>query len=72
MTDRTGGPTAPNHAHRARPENYEEDEEVYSDGEDVTHLQARAGGPAHTHGEEEDEQKRESTSTRAGNDPQVM
>ena len=55
MTDRTGGPTAPNHAHRARPENYEEDEEVYSDGEDVTHLQARAGGPAHTHGEEEDE-----------------
>ncbi|KZT67431.1 hypothetical protein DAEQUDRAFT_812826 [Daedalea quercina L-15889] len=55
MTDRTGGPGSSNHAHRARPENYEEEQEVYSDGEDVTHLQARAGGPGHTHGEEEDE-----------------
>ncbi|EPT01689.1 hypothetical protein FOMPIDRAFT_1119901 [Fomitopsis schrenkii] len=55
MTDRTGGPAATHYAHRARPENYEEDEEVFSDGEDVTHLQARAGGPGHTHGEEEDE-----------------
>ncbi|KAH9831635.1 uncharacterized protein C8Q71DRAFT_781736 [Rhodofomes roseus] len=55
MTDRTGGPSSSNYAHRARPENYEETEEVYSDGEEVTHLQARAGGPGHTHGEEEDE-----------------
>lgn len=55
MTDRTGGPPSNNFAHRERPENYEEDEEVYSDGEDITTLVARAGGPGHTHAEDEDE-----------------
>ncbi|OSX57688.1 hypothetical protein POSPLADRAFT_1071598 [Postia placenta MAD-698-R-SB12] len=55
MTDRTGGPSTANYAHRERPESYEEDEEVYSDGEDVSPLTARAGGPGHTHGDEEDE-----------------
>ncbi|KZT01521.1 uncharacterized protein LAESUDRAFT_663708 [Laetiporus sulphureus 93-53] len=55
MTDRTGGPPSSNYAHRERPENFEEDEEVYSDGEDVQSLMARAGGPGHTHGDEEDE-----------------
>ncbi|KAH9976485.1 hypothetical protein BJV74DRAFT_862093 [Russula compacta] len=33
MTDRTGGPGAPNYAHRERPEQWEEDEEAPSDGE---------------------------------------
>ncbi|KAF9804647.1 hypothetical protein IEO21_09315 [Rhodonia placenta] len=55
MTDRTGGPSTANYAHRERPESYEEDEELYSDGEDVSPLTARAGGPGHTHGDEEDE-----------------
>ncbi|EED81313.1 predicted protein [Postia placenta Mad-698-R] len=53
--DRTGGPSSANYAHRERPESYEEDEEVYSDGEDVSPLTAQAGGPGHTHGDEEDE-----------------
>ncbi|KAI1796906.1 hypothetical protein LXA43DRAFT_878841 [Ganoderma leucocontextum] len=55
MTDRTGGPSAPNYAHRERPENFEEDEEAYSDGEDVRVLSAREGGPEHTHGDDEDD-----------------
>ncbi|KAI0789965.1 hypothetical protein C8Q75DRAFT_793068 [Abortiporus biennis] len=55
MTDRTGGPSSTNHVHRDRPENYEEEEEVYSDGEDVSALVARAGGPGHTHEEDDDE-----------------
>ncbi|GBE87921.1 hypothetical protein BKA93DRAFT_798099 [Sparassis latifolia] len=55
MTDRTGGPSTSNYAHRERPENYEEEEEVYSDGEDVNVLKARAGGPGHPHGDEEEE-----------------
>ncbi|OCH84330.1 hypothetical protein OBBRIDRAFT_799193 [Obba rivulosa] len=55
MTDRTGGPVSSNYAHRERPENYEEDEEVYSDGEDVITLTARSGGPGHTHEDAEDE-----------------
>ncbi|KAI0925627.1 hypothetical protein AcV5_008312 [Taiwanofungus camphoratus] len=55
MTDRTGGPSSANYTHRERPENFEEDEELYSDGEDVGALTARAGGPGHTHGDEEDE-----------------
>lgn len=38
MTDRTGGPSTTNYAHRTRPENFEEDEEVESDGEDVNVL----------------------------------
>ncbi|EMD33876.1 hypothetical protein CERSUDRAFT_117402 [Gelatoporia subvermispora B] len=55
MTDRTGGPPSSNYAHRERPENYEEEEEVYSDGEDVATLTARSGGPGHTHEDAEDE-----------------
>jgi hypothetical protein len=43
MTDRTGGPSSPNYTHRERPENYEEDEELSSDGEDVRILNAREG-----------------------------
>ncbi|TEB11615.1 hypothetical protein FA13DRAFT_989400 [Coprinellus micaceus] len=34
MTDRTGGPSSSNYVNRARPENYEEEDEVNSDGED--------------------------------------
>lgn len=55
MTDRTGGPSSANHAHRERPENYEEDEEVFSDGEDIFTLVARSGGPGHTHEADDDE-----------------
>lgn len=55
MTDRTGGPVSPNYAHRERPENYEEEDEVYSDGEDINTLVARSGGPGHTHEEDDDE-----------------
>ncbi|KAI0833594.1 hypothetical protein BC628DRAFT_1307798 [Trametes gibbosa] len=55
MTDRTGGSTTSNYAHRERPENYEEEEEMYSEGEDVRVLSAREGGPEHTHGDDEEE-----------------
>ena len=41
MTDRTGGPSSPNYIHRFRPENFEEDEEQSSDGEDVSRLKVR-------------------------------
>ncbi|KAJ3932235.1 MAG: hypothetical protein NXY57DRAFT_894584, partial [Lentinula lateritia] len=41
MSDRTGGPTSSNYAHRRRPENYEEDDEAGSDGEAVSALKAR-------------------------------
>jgi hypothetical protein len=47
MTDRTGGPSSRNYTHRQRPENFEEDEEQLSDGEDVEMLKARVGGPGH-------------------------
>lgn len=55
MTDRTGGASAPNFSHRERPENYEEEEEAQSEGEDIFSLVARAGGPGHTHEEDDDE-----------------
>lgn len=55
MADRTGGTHSPNYIHRERPENYEEDEDVFSEGEDISSLTARAGGPGHTHEEDEDE-----------------
>ena len=42
MTDRTGGPSSSNYTHRRRPENYEEEEEIGSEGEDVTPLKARS------------------------------
>lgn len=54
MTDRTGGHSSPNYAHRERPENWDEDEEVPSDGENTAPLFAREGGPGHTHDEDED------------------
>ncbi|KAL4259172.1 hypothetical protein AB1N83_011348 [Pleurotus pulmonarius] len=52
MTDRTGGPSSIHYTHRHRPENYEEDEQVGSDGEDVDHLKSRALRP--TDDDEED------------------
>ncbi|KAI9066254.1 hypothetical protein FKP32DRAFT_394204 [Trametes sanguinea] len=55
MTDRTGGPSRPNYVHRERPENYEEEEEMYSEGEDVRVLSAREGGPEHTYGDDEED-----------------
>ncbi|KAG7089256.1 hypothetical protein E1B28_010954 [Marasmius oreades] len=42
MTDRTGGPSSSNYQHRYRPENYEEEDEIASDGEDVEVLKARS------------------------------
>lgn len=55
MADRTGGLHSPNYVHRERPENYEEDEDIFSEGEDTSSLTARSGGPGHTHEEDEDE-----------------
>ena len=55
MTDRTGGPTSSTYIHRQRPENYEEEDDVGSEGEDVVRLKARAGDP---HNEDEDERLR--------------
>jgi hypothetical protein len=45
MTDLTGGPSSSNYKHQQRPENYEEDDEVGSEGEDVSHLKARLDPP---------------------------
>lgn len=53
MTDRTGGPSSSNYAHRERPENYEEDDEVASDGEDASILNARDSGSKHMHNNNE-------------------
>lgn len=47
MTDKTGGPKSPNYIHRTRPEGYEEEEEEFSDGEEVPALKARTGDPNH-------------------------
>ena len=57
MTDRTGGPSSSNYAHRKRPEQYEEEDEVRSDGENAGCLRARAGGPGHPHNDDEDERQ---------------
>ena len=54
MADKTGGAHSPNYAHRERPD-YEEEEDVYSEGESVMTLVAREGGHGHTHEEDEDE-----------------
>jgi len=43
MTDRTGGSSSPNYVHRERPENFEEEDEVTSDGECVSILRHRSG-----------------------------
>ena len=55
MTDRTGGPSSANYTHRERPENYEEDEELLSEGEDTSILNAREGGPNQIRNDDEDE-----------------
>lgn len=57
MTDRTGGPSSPNYRYRERPESYEEEDEVSSDGENVEMLKAREGGPNHPHNEDEDNRR---------------
>lgn len=43
MTDRTGGSSSPNYVHRERPENFEQEDEVASDGECVSILRHRSG-----------------------------
>jgi hypothetical protein len=43
MTDRTGGSSSPNYIYRERPENFEEEDEVASDGECVPILRQRSG-----------------------------
>ncbi|KAF8145414.1 hypothetical protein K438DRAFT_1991820 [Mycena galopus ATCC 62051] len=58
MTDRTGGPGTPQYLHRHRPENYEEEDDVGSDGEDAVTLKARAGDPGRPHNDDEDERLR--------------
>ncbi|KAJ7301659.1 hypothetical protein DFH08DRAFT_760092 [Mycena albidolilacea] len=58
MTDRTGGPGTPQYLHRQRPENYEEEDDVGSDGEDAVTLKARAGDPGRPHNDDEDERLR--------------
>ncbi|KAJ7285367.1 hypothetical protein C8J57DRAFT_1709586 [Mycena rebaudengoi] len=58
MTDRTGGPGMPNYVHRHRPENYEEEDDIGSDGEDAVTLKARAGDPGRPHNDDEDERLR--------------
>ncbi|KAJ7580262.1 hypothetical protein C8J56DRAFT_1058575 [Mycena floridula] len=58
MTDPTGGLSSPNYIHRNRPENYEEEDEASSEGEDVVTLKARAGDPGRPHNDAEDERLR--------------
>ncbi|KAG6868668.1 hypothetical protein C0993_012171 [Termitomyces sp. T159_Od127] len=55
MTDRTGGPSSPNYSHRHRPENYDEEAEEGSEGEDVGKLKARTGNTLNPHGNEEED-----------------
>lgn len=52
MSDRTGGPSSLNYIHRQRPENYEEEDDEGSDGEDASRL--KAGDPNHPSGGDED------------------
>lgn len=58
MTDPTGGPNSSNYTHRHRPENYEEEDEAVSEGEEVVTLKARAGDPGRPHNDDEDEKLR--------------
>jgi hypothetical protein len=57
MTDRTGGPGTPNFVHRERPEQWDEEEEIPSDGEhadvDGRALRVRSAGSDHPPDEEE-------------------
>ena len=57
LTNRTGGPQSPNYIHRTRPELCEEEDEEGSEGEDITPLKARAGGP-HSRDDEEIERQK--------------
>ncbi|KZT23095.1 hypothetical protein NEOLEDRAFT_569648 [Neolentinus lepideus HHB14362 ss-1] len=45
MTDRCGGSDSSNYAYRERPENYDEEEEIESDGETVDALFIKRQGP---------------------------
>ena len=54
MTDRTGGPSSPHFRFRERPEQYDEEDEFSSDGEDVDQLKARGAGHGDPHNEDED------------------
>lgn len=54
MTDRTGGPTSSHFCFRERPEQYDEEDEVPSGGEDVNQLEARGTGHGDPHNEDED------------------
>jgi hypothetical protein len=58
MTDRTGGPTSLNYVHRFRPENFEEEEEQSSDGEDVSRLKIRQDLGPENHGTNQEEARR--------------
>ncbi|KAG6862024.1 hypothetical protein C0995_008212 [Termitomyces sp. Mi166 len=58
MTDRTGGPSSPNYSHRRRPENYDEEADEDSEGEDVIKLKARTSNPSNPHRNEEDDRLR--------------
>ncbi|KAL0953157.1 hypothetical protein HGRIS_004420 [Hohenbuehelia grisea] len=59
MTDRTGGPSSLHYAHRQRPENYEEDDEVGSEGEEADYLKTRAGDSTQSgHPPRDDEDER--------------
>ncbi|KAJ3563820.1 hypothetical protein NP233_g8690 [Leucocoprinus birnbaumii] len=53
MTDRTGGPSSRNYTHRRRPENYDEEDEVLSEGEDLLFLKTRTGWPGPTHDDDD-------------------
>ena len=63
MTDRTGGPSSPNHAYCRRAENFEEEDELVREGEDVGVLEARLGA----RNDEEDERLRRQDLTLARN-----
>lgn len=65
MTDRTGGPSSLNYRHRERPESYDEDDEISSDGENVEILKAREGGPGHPHNDDEDNRRQKQDLTLA-------
>lgn len=55
MTDRTGGPSSSSYIHRRRPENFEEEYEAGSEGEDIGPLLARRGRLDDPHTDTEDE-----------------
>ena len=54
MTDRTGGPSSPHFRFRERPEQYDEEDEAPSDGEDVDQLKSRTAGHGDTQQEDDD------------------